>query len=146
MPENLNEANRRIALRKAVSGWGAQSGWERIWDETCSPAFVSHFCGFPDPIRGLEAAKAFNADLFEGFPGLEQTLTAVAADGENVAYRHRLVGRNEGPFLGQPATGHAVDITGMTWLRIENGRIVEEWYELNHDELKRQLGFRIEQA
>jgi len=146
MLEKQTEASRRIALRKAVEGWGTQAGWRQVWEETCSPAFVFHFCGFPDPIRGLEAAKAFNAALFEGFPGLEQTVTAVAAEGEHVAYRHRLVGRNEGPFLGGPATGRAVDITGMTWMTVQDGRVVEEWYELNHDELKRQLGLSAEQS
>lgn len=134
------EESRRIALRKAVEGWGTQAGWREVWDETCSPDHVLHFCGFPEPIQGLDEAKAFNAALFAGFPSLEQTITAVAADGEHAAYRHRLVGRNEGQFLGGPATGRSVDITGMTWMTIRDGQVVEEWYELNHAELQRQLG------
>lgn len=63
---------------------------------------------------------------------------------EHVAYRHRLLGRNDGPFLGGQATGRSVDITGMTWITVQHGRVVEEWYELNHDELKRQLGLSTE--
>jgi len=144
MLNSQTDANRRIALRKATEGWGTQAGWRQVWNETCSPDFVSYFCGLPEPARGLEAAKAFDAALFEGFPSLQQTITAVAADGEHVAYRHRLVGRNEGPFLGAPATGRAVDITGMTWMTVRDGRIVEQWYELNHDELKRQLGLKAD--
>jgi predicted ester cyclase len=136
------QRNRRVAMRKALDGWGAEAGWRQVWDETCSPDFTSHFCGFPEAVRGLEAAKAFDETLFLGFPALRQTITAVAADGEHVAYRHRLSGRNEGPFLGAPATGREVDITGMTWMRLRDGRVVEQWYELNHDELKRQLGLR----
>jgi len=138
------DASHRIALRKAIDGWGTQAGWQQVWDETCSPSFISYFCGFREPVKGLEAAKAFNAALFEGFPSLEQTITAVAAESEHVAYRHRLIGRNEGSFLGQAPTGRAVNITGMTWMTIQDGRVVEEWYELNHDELKRQLGLAAE--
>lgn len=139
MSVNVTDETRRLALRKAIEGWGTQVNWREVWDEVCSPDFTVHFCGFEHPIRGLEEAKAFNAALFEGFPHLEQTITAVAAEGEHVAYRHRLVGLNEGPFLDSPATGRAVDITGMTWTTVQGGRLVEEWYELNHDELKRQL-------
>ena len=29
-------------------------------------------------------------------------------------------------------------------MTIEDGRVVEEWYELNHDELKRQHGLGTE--
>ncbi len=142
--ESQTEISRRIAMRKAVEGWGKQAGWQQVWNETCSPDFVSYFCGFAKPVEGLEAAKAFNAALFAGFPGLEQTITAVVAEGEHVAYRHRLTGRNDGPFLDRLATGHAVEITGMTWMTVRDGRVVEEWYELNHDELKRQLGLSAE--
>jgi steroid delta-isomerase-like uncharacterized protein len=137
---NVIEANKQLALRNAVEGWGTEAQWRTIWDETCSPDFISHFCGFAEPVEGLEAAKEFNAELFSGFPKLQQEISGVIATETDVAYRHRLTGTHDGPFLGLPATGKLVDITGMTWVRIDDGRIVEQWYELNHAELRRQLG------
>lgn len=134
------EMNRLAAMRFAVDGWGTESTWRKVWDETCSANMVLFFCGFAEPIRGLEAAKDFNVELFAGFPSLKQEVTAVAADNQHAVYRHRLIGSNLGPFLGRPATGRPVDITGMTWLTFRDGLIAEQWYELNHDELKRQLG------
>lgn len=144
MPGDQTGESRRIALRRAIEGWGTQTGWRQVWDETCSPDLVTHFCGFPEPICGLDSAKAFNAALFEGFPDLEQIILGVAAEGEHVIYRHRLIGRNEGAFLGRTATGRPVNITGMTWMTVRSGRVVEDWYELNHDELKRQLKLEAE--
>jgi steroid delta-isomerase-like uncharacterized protein len=132
--------NRALALRQAIEGWGTQADWRKVWDETCSQDFVSHFCGSAEVMRGLEAVKEFNAELFQGFPSLHQEITGVIADETSVAYRHRLKGSHDGAFLGIPATGRMVDITGMTWVRVRDGRIVEQWYELNHAELQRQLG------
>jgi steroid delta-isomerase-like uncharacterized protein len=137
---NVIEANKQLALRHAIEGWGTQAQWRKIWDETCADDFVSHFCGLAQSVCGLEAAKEFNAELFSGFPELQQEITGVIATESDVAYRHRLIGAQDGVFLDIPATGKLVDITGMTWVRIEDGRIVEQWYELNHAELHRQLG------
>jgi predicted ester cyclase len=139
MLEDQTELNRQVVARNATDGWGTQANWRQVWDETCGPPMVLYFCGLAEPIRGLEAVKAFNAALFQGFPELQQTITAIAAEREHVVYRHRLVGHNTGVFLGAPATGRAVDITGMTWMIVHEGRIVEKRYELNHDELNKQL-------
>jgi predicted ester cyclase len=141
MEEAMNaiEVTRQLALRNAIEGWGTQPDWRRVWDETCSQDFISHFCGFAEPVQGLDAAKEFNAELFSGFPHLQQEITGIIATATDVIYRHRLTGTHDGVLLGLPATGKPVDISGMTWLRISGGRIVEQWYELNHAELQRQL-------
>jgi predicted ester cyclase len=140
MSNDHSAVHRLTAMRFAVDGWGTEPTWRKVWDVTCAADMALFFCGFAEPIRGLEAAKEFNAELFEGFPALQQTVTAITADHQHAVYRHRLVGSNLGPFLGRPATGRPVDITGMTWLTFRDGLISEQWYELNHDELKRQLG------
>jgi predicted ester cyclase len=87
----------------------------------------------------VASPSQFNAELFSGFPHLQQEITGIIATATDVIYRHRLTGTHDGVLLGLPATGKPVDISGMTWLRISGGRIVEQWYELNHAELQRQL-------
>jgi predicted ester cyclase len=137
----LNQLNaEHVAIRRAIDGWGTEPDWKHVWEETCAPGITLHFCGLAEPVIGLSAVCAFNEALFAGFPAIQQTITGVCASGSDVAYRHRLTGRQTGPFLGLEPTGRNVDITGMTWVRTENSKIAEEWYELNHDELKRQLG------
>jgi predicted ester cyclase len=140
MPTLIPPNPESIVMRRAISGWGTQPEWRSVWEQTCAPGIVLHFCGVDEPIAGLDAVCAFNEQLFLGFPTIQQSITGVCASGNDVAYRHRLLGANTGPFLGQAATGRTADITGIAWARVEDGRIAEEWYELNHDELNRQLG------
>jgi predicted ester cyclase len=140
MPNSIPPNPESVVMRQAVPGWGTQAEWRKVWEQTCAPDIVLHFCGVGEPIFGLDAVSAFSEQLFLGFPTIKQPITGVCASGTDVAYRHRLVDANTGPFLGQPATGRTANITGTTWARVEDGRIVEEWYELNHEELNRQLG------
>ncbi len=140
MDATATENSRAVALRNAIDGWGTRPGWEQVWDETCAPEMVYRFCGWPEPAAvGREAAKSFEAALFVGFPGLEQTIQAMLAEEDQVAYRHTLRGTHTGPFMNAPPSGRRVEITGITWLRLDRDRIVEKHYELNHSELRRQL-------
>jgi predicted ester cyclase len=42
--------------------------------------------------------------------------------------------------MGIVPTGKKIRATGMAWLRFENGRVVEEWSELNSLEMLMQIG------
>jgi predicted ester cyclase len=136
----LNQANKALALRYAKEGWGTQPNWERVWDELVAPDMVLHFNSFPEPIVGLEANKAFSKELFQGFPTIHNTIEDVVADGNLVIYRSTLEGKQTGPFLGYPATGKKSKLNDFTQLRIENGKIVEQWYETNLLSGLQQLG------
>jgi steroid delta-isomerase-like uncharacterized protein len=131
---------REKARRFAEDGWGLEPGWDAAWDAACDPDVVLHFCGTRNAVVGLEANKAFNKSLFEGFPDIRQDITGLIADDDEAAYRHDLTGCHLGEFLGIPPTGRMVQISGMTWLKFRQGRVVEMTYELNHAELARQLG------
>jgi hypothetical protein len=54
------EQNKAIALRFADQGWGANQGWENIWDELVAPDVIHHFNSGAAPIIGLKANKEFN--------------------------------------------------------------------------------------
>jgi len=137
----LTVQNRAIALRFAKDGWGTNSGWDNIWDESVDSNIVYHFNSQAEPIVGLEANKAFNAGLFRGFPDIQQTIEDVIAEGDRVMYRTILNGTHTGDFLGLPPTGKSVkNINSFNLLRIADGKIVERWYETNLLELMKQLG------
>jgi predicted ester cyclase len=143
----LVEQNKAIALRFATEGWGTQPNWGSVWNELASPELVQHFCSWAEPICGLEANKAFNASLFEGFPDIQQTIEDAIAEGEKVMYRAALRGTHTGLFMGIPPTGKSVNVKGgVTSLRFFEGKIVEMWYELNLLEVLQQLGVAGENA
>lgn len=128
------------ARRFAIEGWASNPDWTGVWDELCDDNVVLRFCGTAHAVIGLEANKEHNRALHEGFPRLRQDVLGLVANSENAAYRHLLTGAHSGNFLGLPATGKTVSMSGMTWLSFKAGRITEIVYELNHAELARQLG------
>ena len=119
--------NVRLALDMFDAGWGANEGWEDVWRANLAPRFTSRFHAFA-PIVGIENAIAFNRDLFTGFPNLEVTVEHVTAEGDSVVVRGRLEGEHEGPFLGAPASGAAVDVPDVTLFRVEDAAITEMRY------------------
>ena len=140
----LTEQNKSIALRFAQDGWGTNPNWKEIWDELMSSDVVHHFNSAPEPIVGLEANKAFNASLFQGFPDIHHTIEDQIAEGDRVVYRTTLQGTQTGEFLGIPPTGKSAKINDFTLLRIVNSKIVEWWYECNLLEVMKQLGLMRE--
>lgn len=134
------KANKAIALRFATEGWGTNATWQQAWDELVADDIVYHFNSSAEPVVGLENNKAFNAELFDGFPDLHQTIETVVAEGDEVIYRSTLSGTHTGDFLGIAATGKPVKITDFTQLRIADGKVAEWWYECNLLEVMNQLG------
>jgi predicted ester cyclase len=136
----LVEQNKSIALRFAQDGWGTNLNWKKTWDELMSADIVHHFNSAAAPIVGLEANKAFNESLFQGFPDIHHRMEDLIAEGDRVVYRTTIQGTHTGEFLGTPPTGRSVKANDFTLLRIVNGRIVEWWYECNLLEVMQQLG------
>ncbi|WP_299971039.1 ester cyclase [uncultured Roseobacter sp.] len=121
------QANVTTVLKMFDDGWGANAGWEDVWRANAAPNVRTYFHSHP-PMEGLEAAIEFNAELFKGFPRLEMTVENTIAKEDAVIVRGRLVGSQDGPFLGAPASGAAVDVPDVTLFRLEDGKIVESRY------------------
>ena len=51
-----------------------------------------------------------------------------------------LTGTHRGPLLGNPATGHRVEVHGMVRSRFRDGKVVEDWEILDRLGLFEQLG------
>jgi predicted ester cyclase len=67
-------------------------------------------------------------DVLTGaFSEIRIEILDLVAEGESVVARWRVTMRHTGPHMGVPETGRALDFTGMTWLVIRNGQIVEGW-------------------
>ncbi|MCZ7650320.1 MAG: ester cyclase [Thermoanaerobaculia bacterium] len=114
-----------------------------LLDEVYSPDVVVHDCSVPEPIRGLEALRAYYRGSHEGLPGLHFDLGNPMVDGEWMAVRWVLHGTHSGNLRGLPATGRAVRVEGMMVDRVVDGRIVEEWVDYDTLGLFFQLGFAL---
>jgi predicted ester cyclase len=74
------------------------------------------------------------------FPDVHFDVLDMIAEDDKVVTRWRYRATNTGPFLGRPPTGRAVTDEGITTLRFEDGKVVEEWVIQDSLGLLKQLG------
>ncbi len=88
----------------------------------------------PDGYR--QAVKSTRASL----PDAQYLLESMIGEGEWVAARFHGDGTQRGEYLGVPATGKQVEVTGMAFFRIVDGKIQGLWLEENSLEQLQQMG------
>jgi steroid delta-isomerase-like uncharacterized protein len=129
------EANKGLIHRYIAA---VDRGDVRALDEFIAPHFVDHspFPGTTGDLAGLRQAFAI---FQKGVPGTH-TIDDLIAEGDKVAGRITGFGTHSGEFMGIPATGKKVQVAGIAIWRIENGRIVEHWSQVDSLGLMQQLG------
>ncbi|GLS23799.1 hypothetical protein GCM10007874_68200 [Labrys miyagiensis] len=109
------------------------------FDEIVAPNYVNHN-PFAEP--GPEGVKKAFGAIIAGVPDLKVFAedVFVSADGTRVVGRYRYQGTHMGNFLGYPATGDAFAMRSIDIWRVEDGRFVEHWDELNTLDIFTQVG------
>lgn len=94
--------------------------------ELVAPAYVNPETGVVGP-RGMLAFRELIRDTF----GVEARvhLRAVVADGEQVAVRWNVRGRQLVSFKGFAPSAVLVEVSAMSMFRLEGGRVVHSWTE-----------------
>lgn len=90
------------------------------------PSFVSHAMPTTLP-PGAVVGPDFLAQFWVGFPDLTSHEEALIADQDLVTIRWTITGTHTGTFFGVAPTGNAISVGGMDVLRVEDGKIVEQW-------------------
>jgi predicted ester cyclase len=75
-----------------------------------------------------------------GFPDLQLSTEEIVAEGDKVAIRNTWRGTHQGVFQGVPPTGRHVAFTGTDIFRFVDGKIAEQWADLDALGLMQQLG------
>ena len=94
--------------------------------------------GFPD--MDLAGLKQLETAFWTAFPDMHATVENLIAEGDKVAYRFTIRGTHQGEFMGVPATGKVVTVTGIYISRIAGGKVVEDWESFDALGLMQQLG------
>ena len=89
-----------------------------------TPDFVLHS---PDEVRGADGLSSMVERYRSALPDLELTIDHQFAAGDYVASRFTIRGTHDGDLMGVPASGRAVEFTGITISRCRDGLIAEEW-------------------
>jgi len=108
-------------------------------DEIVAPNYVNHNA-FAEP--GLAGSKKVLGAIIAGVPDLKVTAedVLVSADGSRVVGRYRYEGTHTGNLLGYPGTGRPFTMRSIDIWRVEDGRFVEHWDELNTLDVFIQIG------
>ena len=134
----MPESNRDRALRWMRDVWNDRR--DATIEELLTPDAVGHMEGVQT--HGPEGFRAARASLLQAFPDMRLTVIAAVAEGDAVVVRWNVEATHLGDAFGLTASKQRVNFRGMTWLRFENGRIVEGWDSWNQGGLLEQLRAR----
>jgi predicted ester cyclase len=116
-----------------------ESGDLNTVDQVIAPNWVNHDPSLP-PLQGYEGFKQLTMLFRSAFPGFQTEIEDMLAEGDKVSARFRLRATNSGSFQGMPPTGKAVDVTGTGIFRIVDGKMTDNWVNLDMLGLLQQLG------
>ena len=77
-------------------------------------------------IVGLENFKSHYSNYITGFSDAEFTIIDAFGQGDKIVKHWRFKGTHDGEFFGVPASGKQVDISGVTLVKMKDGKIASE--------------------
>ncbi len=111
--------------------------------EATTPDYVLYSpSGNPNPMSREEAVETVKV-FWKGFPDISFNIEELIAVGDKIIVRFITRGTHTGEFMGIPATGQKIEFSGIIISRIENGKFVEEWEEMDIMGLMQQLGMEL---
>lgn len=114
---------------------------ERDWETDRAvrgESFRATLSGAPAPLDN-DAWSGFLHAFVTAFPDSTIQVEASIAEGDTVVTRWSLSGTHRGEFQGVPATGRAVQINGIEFNRVRDGKFVEHASQFDLVGLMRQL-------
>ena len=133
----MSEENKTLLRRYFEEAWNKHN--PGAIEELYAPDFVNRSApqGMPNDRAGLKAGLG----MFLGaFPDVKVTSDYLVAEGDKVVMRWTMTATHTGEWLGTPATGKRMEMTGITIARVADGKITEVWYESDSMGMMQQLG------
>ena len=94
----------------------------------------------PGQQQGREGLKAVLLQMRSAFPDIRWVVDEMVAEGEKVVTRFHWTGTHQSAFLGIPATGQSVRVTGVVIDRLESGMMADSRILMETLGLMQQLG------
>ncbi len=136
----LEEQNKEIVTR-FVEAWN--TGDFEAFKEVLAPDYAYYLPSRSTKPMSLEETIEMFKMLQKAFPDISWSLEELIATEDKVIIRVIERGTHEGEFMGIPATGNKYETSEISISRIENGKIVECWEELDLLGLMQQLGMEL---
>ena len=129
--------NKGISKKLFEEPWKGNLG---VIDEYVDASYVGYDPANPEPLRGPQGLKDF-VQMYKGaFPDSKVTVEEQVAEGDIVATRWSARGTHEGDLMGIAPTKKQVTITGTSFSKFKNGKLVESWDNWDTLGLLQQIG------
>lgn len=131
-----NEANKDIVRRFITEYQNCrreETALELLAEDFVDRTPIGDFS--PDKNGVIEMHKMLHA----AFSGLNAEIHDQVAENDRVATRKTFRGTHTGDFMGVPATGRPVKIGVIDVLRLDGGKIVEHWCQVDFAGLMGQI-------
>lgn len=133
----MSEELKALARREAEL---FNTGDLSIADEIYSEDYVGHDAAKPEPVRGVAGAKEEAAGYRAAFSDLQLTIEHLVAEGDYFVSRWTARGTHDGELFGIAPTGRSVTTSGISVVRVSDGKIVEDHTQWDALGLMQQIG------
>ena len=123
-----------------------EAAWEKndvdALDELIAADYSPHTPGSDQMPPGLAGAKVAHEQSMQAFPDRHNQVLDIFGEGDLVVSHVRMKATNTGglPWFGIPANGRQVDTDWITIFRLEGGKVVETWAQMDIPKMMMQLG------
>jgi predicted ester cyclase len=116
-------------------------GRESAIDELLHRDVPVHGLAGPDgtEVHGAESFKAYYRQMQVGLSDIHVEVEDVVTDGDRSVARFVVTARHTGDGLGKAPKGNPVKFTGMTMVRIKDGKIAEAWNNVDFMTMFQQM-------
>lgn len=134
----MSESNKSLCRRLYEDVWNNRNF--KAVDELFTANYTDHDPNSPGFGRGPEGVRKLLNYYTGAFPDSRFTIEDILSDDDRCAVRWTVRGTHRGELGGVQPTGKQVTITGVTVLRITNGKISESYVNWDALGLMQQLG------
>lgn len=136
--EDLNDMSLNIKL---IKRW-----FDEVWnarrietiDELLSPNFIGHY-EHEEILGSQQWREQFFDPMIQAIPDFRVEILDMVADGNTVVTRWQAKGVLSGELFGVTPSNETFEFSGVSWVKIADGKIVENWNNWNMSYLFRQI-------
>jgi steroid delta-isomerase-like uncharacterized protein len=129
--------NKKIVRQLLEEPW---KGNMDVIDQFVDASFIGYDPSMPEPIRGPQGFKEFVQQYLSAFPDGRITVDEQIAEGDIVATRWTGRGTHEGDLMGIAPTRKQATVSGISFAKCKNGKLVEDWSNWDTLGMLQQLG------
>lgn len=132
------EENKAVVRQFWQAGWKQEN--QAVFDGICAVDYVNHDPNLPEVIdlNSYKQHVALHVSAFHADKAVE--VDEMVAEGDKVVARWAWRVTHEGEYMGIPPSGNQVTLTGMTFHRLAQGKVAENWHQYDALGFMQQLG------